>query len=67
MMYCYVETEMHYILVVRCMKVETRRGVGNRRVHSKCPMWNWEQVEGTGRVTDVYYVAWEAESVLWVG
>ena len=30
-------------------------------------MWNGERVEGTGRGTDVYYVAWEAESMLRVG
>ena len=34
---------------------------------AKRPMWNKKRVEGTGRVTDVYYMVWEAESVLQVG
>ena len=28
---------------------------------AKCPMWYGKRVEGTGRVTDMYYVVWEAE------
>ena len=32
-----------------------------------CPMWNWERVEGTGRIANVYYVAQEAGSMLRVG
>ena len=30
-------------------------------------MWNWEWVEGTGKLANVYYVAQEAESVPQVG
>ena len=34
---------------------------------TKCPMWNGKRVEGTERVSDVYYVVCEADSVLRVG
>ena len=68
-MYYYPETEMQYILVVRCVKCgnEARGRGGKQASAGKCPMWNLERVEDTGKIANVYYVAQEAESVPQVG
>ena len=66
-MYYYLETEMQYILVVRCMKCGNEVRGRKQASAGKCPMWKLERVGGTGKMANVYYVAQEAESVPLVG